>query len=157
MSRRATETFDKHDAEFDLADDIEFLLTSHDIDNSDDGEDDDPDERPVSRMQFYTACDSESSSCPSSPETVILNDYYREERDNVEEFEDLYDTALPDLLPITQCNGLYYEASVIVKNNVLSVSDVNAFNDNHKYPHIYEVMKILMIFLTKFRSQMLQL
>ena len=133
-----------HYGEFDLEEDI--LLTG------DDGEEEDPSERPVSRMQFYPSSDSESSSCPSSPETVILNDHEREDEDIIlDDFEDLSDSALPDLLPISPV-AFYYEASVIVRSNIVSVSDVDAFNGNCKFPFIYEVMKSLNIFHNQIRT-----
>ena len=139
----------RHYGEFDLAEDLDILLCTAD---GDDGEDEDHDERPVSRMQFYPSSDSESSSCPSSPETVILNDNLSDDEKIVlDDFEDLCDSALPDLLPVSP-GGVYYEASVIVKSNIVSVSDVDAFNDNTKFPFIYEVMKSLDIFHHQIRT-----
>ena len=127
--------------EFDLSQDIELLLSGRD--NTDDGEEG---ERPVSRMQFYVSDGSESSSssCPSSPDTVIFNDPQKDGDIILDELENLQDSSLPDLVPITQ-SPLYYEASVIV--SVVDFEDnFDAFNDNHKFPDIYEVMKILNVF-----------
>ena len=127
--------------EFDLSQDIELLLSGRD--NTDDGEEG---ERPVSRMQFYVSDGSESSSssCPSSPDTVIFNDPQKDGDIILDELENLQDSSLPDLVPITQ-SPLYYEASVIV--SVVDFEDkIEAFNDNHKFPDIYEVLKILNVF-----------
>ena len=126
--------------EFDLSQDIELLLSRRD--NTGDGE---QGERPVSRMQFYVSDERESSSsssCPSSPDTVIFNDPQKDGDISLDELENLQDSSLPDLAPITQ-SPLYYEASVIV--SVVDFEDnFDAFNDNHKFPDIYEVMKILL-------------
>ena len=126
--------------EFDLSQDIDLLLSSGD--NSHDGE---QGERPVSRMQFYLSDESESSSsCPSSPETVIFNDPQKDGDISFDELENLQDSSLPDLAPISQ-SPLYYEASVIV--SVVDFEDnIDAFNDNHKFPDIYEVLKTLNVF-----------
>lgn len=47
---------------------------------------------------------------------------------------------MPDLQELC-----FYEASVVVTNNVISPIDIydniDAFNDNDKFPKIYEVMK----------------
>ena len=131
--------------EFDLSEDIEKILrnNNHDVTND---ESDADDERPVSRMQFYSSSSESESEYPSSPDTVIIND-----RDFL---EDHSDDCLPDLIPIETDDSsefseeFYYEASVVV-HNVVSVDDdatdiydyIDAFNDNNKYPRIYEVMK----------------
>lgn len=129
--------------EFDLTQDIQLLLSSPD--KTDDGEEA---ERPVSRMQFYVSAESESSSssCPSSsPDTVIFNDPHKDGDISLDELENLQDSALPDLAPIITQSPLYYEASVIV--SVVDFEDkIEAFNDNHKFPDIYEVLKILNVF-----------
>ena len=139
-------TFD----EFDLSEDIERLLRNNNNDVTADESDDD-DDRPASRMQFYSSSDSESEYPSSSPDTVITND-----KDFI---EDHLDDSLPDLIPIDAkdvdsseySEEFYYEASVVVhnKNVAVSVDDeatdiydiIDAFNDNNKFPKIYEVMK----------------
>ena len=126
--------------QFDLSQDIDLLLSGRD--NTDDGEEA---ERPVSRLQFYVSDESESSSSsPSSPDTVILNDHQKDGDIILDELENLQDSSLPDLAPITQ-SPLYYEASVIV--SVVDFEDnIEAFNGEHKFPDIYEVLKILNVF-----------
>lgn len=124
--------------EFDLSPDIDLLLSSRH--NTHDGEEA---ERPDSRMQFYVSDERESSSsssCPSSPDTVIFNDPQKDGDISLDELENLQDSSLPDLAPIRQ-SPLYYEASVIV--SVVDFEDnIDAFNENHKFPDIYEVMVI---------------
>ena len=62
----------------------------------------------------------------------------------MDELENLQDSSLPDLAPIRQ-SPLYYEASVIV--SVVDFEDnIDAFNENHKFPDIYEVKEILNVF-----------
>ena len=130
--------------EFDLSQDIDLLLSARD--NTLDGEEEEP-ERPLSRMQFYVSQERESSSSssPSSPDTVIFNDPQKDGDIILDELENLQDSSLPDLAPIRQ-SPLYYEASVIV--SVVDFEDnIDAFNnENHKFPDIYEVMKILNVF-----------
>ena len=130
-----------YDDEFDLSQDIDLLLSGRD--NTDDGEEG---ERPVSRMQFYVSDESESSSsCPSSPDTVIFNDHQKDGDIILDELENLQDSSLPDLAPIFTQSLLYYEASVIV--SVVDFEDnIEAFNGEHKFPVIYEVLKILNVF-----------
>ena len=129
--------------EFDLSQDIDLLLSNRD--NTLDGEQEEP-ERPLSRMQFYVSQERESSSSssPSSPDTVIFNDPQKDGDIILDELENLQDSSLPDLAPITQ-SLLYYEASVIV--SVVDFEDnIEAFNGEHKFPDIYEVLKILNVF-----------
>ena len=128
--------------EFDLSQDIELLLER--CDDTHDGEEA---ERPVSRMQFYVSDgrESSSSSCPSSPDTVIFNDHQKDGDIILDELENLQDSSLPDLAPIFTQSLLYYEASVIV--SVVDFEDnIEAFNGEHKFPVIYEVLKILNVF-----------
>merc|ERR1712227_610599 len=75
--------------EFDLSEDIEKILINNNHDVTSDESDDD---RPVSRMQFYSSSSESESEYPSSPDTVIIND-----RDFL---EDHLDDCLPDLIPI---------------------------------------------------------
>ena len=130
--------------EFDLSQDIDLLLSARD--NTLDGEEEEP-ERPLSRMQFYVSQERESSSSsssPSSPDTVIFNDPQKDGDIILDELENLQDSSLPDLAPIRQ-SPLYYEASVIV--SVVDFEDnIDAFNENHKFPDIYEVKEILNVF-----------
>ena len=132
--------------EFDLSQDIDLLLSSGD--NSDDGEEG---ERPVSRMQFYVSQERESSSSsssPSSPDTVIFNDPQKDGDISWDELDNLQDSSLPDLAPISPIiqSPIYYEASVIMMSVVDFEDNIDAFNDNHKFPDIYEVMKTLNVF-----------
>ena len=131
--------------EFDLSQDTDLLLSSRD--ETDDGE---QPERPVSRLQFYGSDQSESSlsSSPSSPDTVIFNDPQKDGDISWDELDNLQDSSLPDLAPISPIiqSPLYYEASVIMMSVVDFEDNIDAFNDNHKFPDIYEVMKTLNVF-----------
>ena len=133
--------------EFDLSEDIEKLLRNNNNNDVTTHESDD-DDRPVSRMQFYSSSESESKYPSSSPDTVITND-----KDFI---DDHLDDSLPDLIPIdtkedADSSEFYYEASVVVHNTTVAVSVddeatdiydyIDAFNDNDKFPKIYEVMK----------------
>ena len=131
--------------EFDLSQDTDLLLSSRD-----ETEDGDQPERPVSRLQFYGSDQSESSSSssPSSPDTVIFNDPQKDGDISWDELDNLQDSSLPDLAPISPIiqSPLYYEASVIMMSVVDFEDNIDAFNDNHKFPDIYEVMKTLNVF-----------
>ena len=73
----------------------------------------------------------------SSPETVVLNN---DDLDHDDPRDSWCSDNLPDLQELC-----FYEASVVVTNNVISLIDIydniDAFNDNDKFPEIYEVMK----------------
>ena len=97
-------------------------------------------------MQHYSSDSSLSESEQSdvsSSDTVILNDN-----------DDLCSDSLPDLAPVIdnkeQC---FYQASVVVKNNVISLLDIydniDAFNDNDKFSQIDEVMKSINVIQIK--------
>ena len=63
-----------------------------------------------------------------------------------DDFRDSWSSdQLPDLQELN-----FYEASVVVTNNVISLIDIydniDAFNDNDKSPKIYEVMKSINVF-----------
>ena len=91
-------------------------------------------------MQYYSSDSSLSESehsDVSSPETVVLNN---DDHDHDDPMDSWCSDNLPDLQELR-----FYEASVVVTNNVISLIDIydniDAFNDNDKFPEIYEVMK----------------
>ena len=96
-------------------------------------------------MQHYSSDSSLSESehsDVSSPETVVMN---KDDLDH-DDFRDSWSSdQLPDLQELN-----FYEASVVVTNNVISLIDIydniDAFNDNDKSPKIYEVMKSINVF-----------
>ena len=92
-------------------------------------------------MQYYSSdsslSESEHSDDVSSQETVVLNN---DDLDHDDPRDSWCSDNLPDLQELC-----FYEASVVVTNNVISIIDIydniDAFNDNDKFPKIYEVMK----------------
>ena len=141
------------DDEFDLGTDLDILLESDECDLDDVIDD----ERPISRLEFYTprysiSSDSGSSHWKSDVDTEIEKS---EESD-----------LLPDLIPIDMSENtancsleqhsiqdeVYYEASVVVKSNpnlelgkdtcVLNsdfenISSEQKINDDEIFEHIY--------------------